>query len=166
MNHPVVFLDYDNKLKLVSLCFSLFLELLCKRSNSNGIRTHALLVRKRTLSNLAKLGKWLICVVSTYLYGAFDCVLFSCRIRVSEWITLYSYLNVKEHLAQNRYDIWSLGDRNRIRTHNHLVHKGILNHLVKLAKWLSCIVSTNSYGAFNCVLFSCRMRISEWIYTL
>ena len=30
-------------------------------------------------------------------------------------------LNVKELLAQNRSDIWSLSDCNEIRTHNHLV---------------------------------------------
>ena len=35
-----------------------------------------------------------------------------------------------------------LSDCNWTRTHNHLVHKRILNHLAKLAKWLSCIVST------------------------
>ena len=28
----------------------------------------------------------------------------------------------------NRHDIWSLSDSNRIRTHNHLVRKGTLNH--------------------------------------
>ena len=35
--------------------------------------------------------------------------------------TLYSCLNVKELLAQNRCDIWSLGDSGNIQTHNHLV---------------------------------------------
>ena len=30
--------------------------------------------------------------------------------------------------------IVSLSDNNDIRTHNHLVSKGILNHLAKLAK--------------------------------
>ena len=34
--------------------------------------------------------------------------------------TLCSFLNVKEILAQNRHDIWSLSDSNGIRTHNHL----------------------------------------------
>ena len=47
---------------------------------------------------------------------------------------LCSCLNVKELLAQKRYDIWSLSDSNRIWTHNHLVLKWTLNHL---AKWLS-----------------------------
>ena len=34
---------------------------------------------------------------------------------------LYSWLNVKELLARNRYDIWRLSNSNGIRTHNHLV---------------------------------------------
>ena len=42
----------------------------------------------------------------------------------------YSSLNVKGLLAQNRRDIWSLSDSNGIRTHNHLVPKRTLNHLV------------------------------------
>ena len=36
-------------------------------SDSNGIRTHNQIVRKRTLNYLAKLAIWLSCVVSTYL---------------------------------------------------------------------------------------------------
>ena len=35
--------------------------------------------------------------------------------------TLYNCLNVKELLARNRREIWSLKDCNRIRTHDHLV---------------------------------------------
>ena len=38
-------------------------------SDSNEIRTHNHLVRKRTLNHLTMLVKWLSCVVSTYLYG-------------------------------------------------------------------------------------------------
>ena len=34
-------------------------------------------------------------------------------------------------------------------THNHLVRKQTLNHLAKLAKWLSCVVSTYLYGAMT-----------------
>ena len=59
--------------------------------------------------------------------------------------TLYSCLNVKELLAQNRRDIWSLNDSNGTRTHNHLVRKRTLNHLAKLAslfKWLSVRLRT------------------------
>ena len=40
--------------------------------DSNAIRTQYHLVRKRTLNHLAKLTKWLSCVVSTYLYCTFD----------------------------------------------------------------------------------------------
>ena len=42
--------------------------------------------------------------------------------------TLYSRLNVKDLLAQNRREIWSLSDCNRTRTHNHLVHKTNAQH--------------------------------------
>ena len=49
--------------------------------------------------------------------------------------TLYSCLNVKEFLARNRREIWSLSDSNGTQTHNHLVRKRTLNHLAKLAKW-------------------------------
>ena len=55
---------------------------------------------------------------------------------------------------------------NGIRTYNHLVRKRTLNHLVKLAKWLSCVVSTYRYGAIDSMLLSCHVRISEWICTL
>ena len=37
--------------------------------------------------------------------------------------TLYSCLNVKDLLAWYRRNIWSLSDRNGIRTHNHSVRK-------------------------------------------
>ena len=50
--------------------------------------------------------------------------------------------------------------------HNHFLRKGTLNHLAKLTKWLSCVVSTYLYGAFDCMLLSSHVRISEWIYTL
>ena len=46
--------------------------------------------------------------------------------------TVYSCLNIKELLAQNRRGISSLSDSNRIRTHNHLVHNETLNQLAKL----------------------------------
>ena len=80
--------------------------------------------------------------------------------------TLYSCLNVKQLLAQNRCDMSSFSDSNEIRTHNHVFHKRTLNHLAKLAKWLSFVVSTYLYGAFDCMLLSCHMCVLEWIYTL
>ena len=46
-----------------------------KLSDSNKIRLHNHLVCKRTLNFSAKLDKWLICVLSTYLYGTSDYVI-------------------------------------------------------------------------------------------
>ena len=59
-------------------------------SESNGIWSHNHLVRKQTLNHLAKLTKWLKFFVSTYLHGAFDCMLLSCHVRDSAEFTLYS----------------------------------------------------------------------------
>ena len=53
-------------------------------NESNGIRTHSYLVCKETLNYLAKLAKRMRYVVSTYLYGAFECMLLSCYVRGSE----------------------------------------------------------------------------------
>ena len=55
-------------------------------------------------------------------------------------------LNFKELIAPNRSNIWNLGGYNGIRTHNHLVHKWTLNHLARLAKWLSCVVRAYLYS--------------------
>ena len=44
--------------------------------------------------------------------------------------TVWGCLNVKELLARNRCDIWRLSDFNGTRTHNHLVRKRTINHLV------------------------------------
>ena len=63
--------------------------------------------------------------------------------------TLYSCLNVKELLARSRCEILNLIDCNWTRTHSHLVHKRTLNHLAKMVKRLSCVVSTYLYGAFD-----------------
>ena len=58
--------------------------------------------------------------------------------------TLYSCLNVKKLLAWNWRDIWSLSDSSGNRTQNQLVSKRTVNHLAKLTKWLSCVLSTYS----------------------
>ena len=41
-----------------------------------------------------------------------------------------------------------------------------LNCLAKLAKWLSCVMSTYHSDAFDCMFLSCHVCISEWIHTL
>ena len=61
----------------------------------------------------------------------FDSMLLSCHVRASEWIYTLNYLNVKELLARNRCDIWSLSVSNETGTHNHLLCKQTLNHLDK-----------------------------------
>ena len=58
-------------------------------------------------------------------------------------------VNVKELHAQSRREIWSLSDCNWTRSHNHLVCKRTLNHLAKLAKWLSRVVSTTIECGFT-----------------
>ena len=80
--------------------------------------------------------------------------------------TLYSCLNFKELLAQNRRNIWRLDDCNETPTQNHLLGKQTLNHLAKLSKWLSWVVSNYLYGAFDCMPLPYHLRISEQIYTL
>ena len=74
--------------------------------------------------------------------------------------------NVKEPLSQKRSVIWSLGDCNETRTHKNFSPKKKLNHLVKLTKKLKGIVGIYLYGAFDCMLLSCHVPISEWTYTL
>ena len=80
--------------------------------------------------------------------------------------TLFSCLNVKEPLIRKRLDIWHLPDSNRIWTHNHLVCKPTLNHLAKPTKWSGCVVSPYLHDALDCMLLSCHVGVSDWIYTL
>ena len=70
--------------------------------------------------------------------------------------TLYSSLNVKELLARNRRKIWSLSECNWTRTHNHLVRKRKLNHLVFVYElsgfgFESISSHLNSWQAWNCL---------------
>ena len=73
--------------------------------------------------------------------------------------TLYSCLNVTELLARSRRKIWRWSDCNSDRTQNHLVLKRTLKHLAKLTKWLSCVLSTYLYGAFDCMLLSYNVHV-------
>ena len=61
-------------------------------SDTKGNWTHHHLVRKWTIKHLAKLAKWISCVLRNYLYSAFDCTLLSCHIRVPEWTTHLNHL--------------------------------------------------------------------------
>ena len=101
-----------------------------------------------------------------------------------EWILLYAALMSRTHFRVNshsifawmlrnsllvtlkRHHIWSLSDCNKTQTHNHVVRKWTLKHLAKLTKWLSWIVSTYLYGAFDWMLFLYHVSVLEWIHTL
>ena len=50
-------------------------------------------------------------------------------------LTYYRRLNVKELLAPNRRDIWSLGDCSETRVQNHLVCKRTLKCTVQISKY-------------------------------
>ena len=87
------------------------MNLLC---SCNGTRTHNHLVRKPTLNHLAKLAKWLSCIVGTNLYGVLTVCCYHVTYAFQSESTLYSCLNFKEILPQNRRDIWILNDSNAI----------------------------------------------------
>ena len=53
-----------------------------------------------------------------------------------------------------------------IWTQNYLVLKQTLDHFAKLTKWLTCVLNTYLYGAFDCMFLSGHVRISEWIHAL
>ena len=67
--------------------------------------------------------------------------------------TVYSCLNVKEHLGRSRREIWRLSECNWTQTQSHLVRKWTLK---QLAKWLSVRLRTR-WGACG-FEFSC----SQW----
>ena len=68
-------------------------------------------------------------------------------------LTLFFHSNfLMDKIIKNKWGlelVTSLNDRNGIRTHNNLVRKQTLNYFIQLAKWLSCVVSTYLYGAFD-----------------
>ena len=88
-----------------------------------------------------------------------------------QWIWLYvlfisiTRFSVNAHpivawiSSNSLLDIQSLSDCNRTQTHNHLDGKWKLNHLVKVAKWLSCLVSTYLYSAFDCIFLQSHLTV-------
>ena len=132
-----------------------------QRVNSNGIWTHSHLVCKLTLKHLSQTGQMIeLC----WKYLSVQCIWLYLIImsHTSFRVNLHSIvcLNVKELLAWSRHQIWSLSGSNRIQTHNHLICQQTLNHLAKLAKCLSCVVSTYLHGAFDYMLLSCHIQVS------
>ena len=72
----------------------------------------------------------------------------------------------QKHVPNQFKQARDLSDFNWNQTHNHLVHKRTLDHLAKLVNWLSCVVSTCLYGAFDCMFLSCHVCISKWMHTV
>ena len=83
--------------------------------------------------------------------------------------TLYSCLNVKELHAKDRRNVLSLSDSNGIWTYNHLVRKGRLNHLAKLADHSANLVVVGSipidYRCFSEYFGSTKTKHTKgWFY--
>ena len=135
-------------------------------SDWNTTRTLNYLFRKWTLNHLAKPpNDWILLWVHIrmlHLTVWFYHVTHTFQVES----TLYIYLNVKELLGRNRSNVSSLSNSNGTQNCNHLIRKQTLNHLHKLAKWLSRVVSTYLYSAYDCVFVSYHARLSEWIHSL
>ena len=131
----------------------------------NAIRARNHLLNKETFIHLAKLVEWLSYVVSTYLGITIELRSYHVTHKFLAEFTLYCCLNFKELSANNRHNIWKLSNWNRTRTH-YLVCRRNPKHLAKLAKWLSIVVSTNLYYAFDCMFLYCEVHVYEWIHTL
>ena len=124
------------------------------------------LIRKWTLNHLAQLAQWLsgiqILICTFHLIVCFCHVLYVFQSESAR----YSFLNVEELLAQSRRESSILSYFNWAGTQNHLVCKGTLNHLAKVAKWLSCVPSSYPCGTFDSMFLSCHVRVSLWIHIL
>ena len=46
-----------------------------------------------------------------------------------------------------------------LKAYNHLVSKHTLNHLAKLVKWFSCIMSSYLYVASDCGILACHIHV-------
>ena len=132
----------------------------------NWTRTNKHLFRNRALNHLAQLTKWLSTVVITYLYGAFDGIFLSCHVPVLEWINTLQLPQCQGIPCLEKARNLKFKRCNWTRTHNDLVHKQTLNHLAQLTKRLTSVMSPFMYGAFDCMLLSCHVRIWELIHTL
>ena len=132
-------------------------------SDSNRIWTHNHLVRKQTLNHLAKLpNDWVVLWVLICIW-LFVIIMSHMSFRVNLH-SIVAWMSVKALLETHH--IWSLSDGSGIQTHNHLVLKWILNHVAKLVKWLSCVVTTYLHSAIDCMLLPCHIQVSKWMYTL
>ena len=77
--------------------------------------------------------------------------------------TLCSFLNIKELLATNRRDIWSLSNCSRSQFHNHSFHEGTPNHLVPLEHKIDLPFSCKRWTSTKII----RLELSQklWLYS-
>ena len=119
-------------------------------TDSNGTRTNNRLVCKRIFKYSSQLEKGMSCVVAIYLYGTSDYIFLLFHVHILERIQTLKFLESQRTLflkeAQNIKFKWTQQDSNQ----NHRVQKQKLNHLVKLIKWLNCVMSTYIHGTFDC----------------
>ena len=74
--------------------------------------------------------------------------------------------NFNELLVLSIRYISSLSDSHCVGIWNQLLDKWTPNHLAKLVQRLRCVLSIDPYSAFDCMLLSCNVHVSEWIYFL
>ena len=67
---------------------------------------------------------------------------------INSFAQTFQEILLNNYLAINSFENSEIRNfvPNWTRTHNHLVHKRTLNHFAKLARWLTCVVSTYLYG--------------------
>ena len=115
-------------------------------SGCNETQTYNHLVRQWTRKHLAKLVKWLTCVVNTYLCGS---LLSACFSHVTQAFLCesapFNCISVNELVARNRCKIWNLSDSSGTGTHNHLFCKRTFHHLTILTKGIFKMVFPQNY---------------------
>ena len=77
--------------------------------------------------------------------------------------TLYICLNIKELLARNRGDIWSLSNCSGTWTHNHLARKRTLNHLAKTGRNFLNFFSYSAQIYSNETLMPRRLSVVKYL---
>ena len=96
-------------------------------SDCNGIRTHSDLVRKRTLSHLAKLAKWLSCFVNTHRTNI------QIYVEISDmFLSTCARSTIAKQSVQSRSRCSGVFNVNV----GHISHLGLVFLLLTLIRWL------------------------------
>ena len=120
-------------------------------SECNWTRTYNHLVRKQTLNHLAK---WLSCVMSTYLYGAFDYV----------FIMSHMFFRVPWHLGIH-YRVWihsEMGMRHDKNIQSILECLSMI--LLEYVQKSNCLIQYFELHVFYVIWVSVMTITSNWIF--